>query len=331
MVDIALLAAILAAVRRGDTYRSLFNWTWVLVGVQLLTVWAGAVIWPDRAFLHTDGLIPVRINGVLPSLDQNEVGEYGAVLAIVALSRLLGPRRGQGRIFHWLLFGFGLVTLAASQTRAAIAGFLLGSVLVLFFSKRFRVIAFLGLAVVLIFAATNASDLGRKLWERGEDPEAVQGMSGRLAVWESGWTKVSERPLTGYGAYAGGRFVVDELPGLPSGANVLNFYLETVLGTGVCGLALLAVALLGTWGILVREWGSASVRGSDRQLVVEAIGVLALMTLRSFFGTQLMWHPSLNFLLILGYAEFLRRREKRESVSWHIRFPLPRNEQEATN
>jgi O-antigen ligase len=322
LVDISLLAAILATVRCADTYRSLFNWTWVLLGVQLLIVWTEAVIWPSLAFLQSNGLIPLRLNGVLPSLDQNEVGEYGAVLGIVALSRLLQPRRSRGRVFYCLLFGFALVTMVMSQTRAVYIGFLFGCVLVLILCKRFALIAFLAFTIMMTVALTNAPNLAKKVWQRDEDAQNVQMIGGRLSPWESGLAKFLEKPLTGYGAYVGGRFVVLQMPGQLPGSSILNFYLETILGTGVCGLGLFVVAMLGTWWILVFELRKGSAGGLDCQLTIEAVGVLALTTVRSFFGTQLMWHPALNFLLILGYAEFLRRHRTYKTSTMPVSAPF---------
>jgi hypothetical protein len=43
---------------------------------------------------------------------------------------------------------------------------------------------------------------------------------------------------------------------------------------------------------------------------VECLGVMALLTLHSFFNDELAWHPPLMFLALLGYAEFLRRKLK---------------------
>jgi O-antigen ligase len=313
-VDIALLAAILATVRSAEEYKTLFDWMWVLLAGLLGSVWMGALLWPDKAFPATGELIRVRIAGVLPALDQNDVGEAAAVLAIVALTRLQRPERRQGRVFYWLLFACALFTLILSQTRAAIIGFLLGSAIVLILSKRFGLVAVLGFAALVTVAVTNAPDLLLRFWQRGENAEIVQGFSGRLAVWQFGWTKFLERPLIGYGAYAGGRFGGLKTGGVELWSSVLSSYVETMLGTGLCGLTLLIAAVLGTWWALVRVFVSSSLRRSDRDLVIEALGVLALMTTRSFFAPQLIWHPAQTFLLVLGYAEFMRRARRSENA-----------------
>ena len=93
LVDIALLGAIIATVRSVETYKTLFDWTWVLQAGLLGTVWAGALLWPSKAFVVEGNLIHVRLSGVLPALDQNDVGLGAAFLAIVALTRLQFPSR----------------------------------------------------------------------------------------------------------------------------------------------------------------------------------------------------------------------------------------------
>ena len=56
-----------------------------------------------------------------------------------------------------------------------------------------------------------------------------------------------------------------------------------------------------------------------QRLQVEAIGILAVLSVRSMFTVELIWHPPLNFLLVLGFAEYLRRayREKVYEVSYN--------------
>ncbi len=313
LVGVALLGAILAAVPSTDRYKRLFDWTWVLLGGLLMTVWAGAMAWPEEAWIRGGELLQVRIAGVLPALDQNSVGEYAAFLAIVALTRLQFLTRGRGQAFYWLLLIFGLVTLVLSQTRVAIVGFLLGALLVLFLSKRRGVIVFLVLMAILLFSLSNSAEVLRTLWQRGDSPAGLATLSGRLPVWELAWKKFSERPVTGYGAYAGGRFVVGPLVGT-GWTSTLNTYVEILLGTSIWALIPLLAALAGAWYVLVQAVRSTSpLQPSERQLSIEALGVLAILTARSFFSDPLIWHPALVFLLVVGYAEFLRRQRRQRT------------------
>jgi len=48
----------------------------------------------------------------------------------------------------------------------------------------------------------------------------------------------------------------------------------------------------------------------ERQLTLEAIAILALLSVRSVLMTILGAHPPLHVLVVLGWAEFLRRRAR---------------------
>ncbi len=311
LVDVALIAAILATVRSAQTYKTLFDWTWMLLGGLLIAVWAGAVVWPEEAWLPTNGLLRVRLAGVLPLLDQNSVGEFAAYLAIVALTRLHFSNCFGERTFYRLIFAFGLITLFFSQTRVAIAGFVVAALLVLFLCKRARLSSLFVLLPILVLTAavllltTNVGDFLWAFWTRGETPEMLQSLSGRLTTWEFGWKMFQEQPLTGYGAYAGGRFVVVQDP---TGAGVLNSYVEVIVGTSIWGLCPLLLALAGSWWFLIKSLADFSYPCLKRQLAVEAVGVLTIVTARSFFTDLLIWHPAMAFLATMGYAEFLRRQ-----------------------
>ncbi len=310
LVDVALLAAILVAVPSAETYKSLFDWTWVLLGAHLIMVWVGTIVWPEEAFGPQSGLIPWRIRGAVPPLDQNAVGEYAAILALVALSRIRTGIRGWGSVaFYWMLLLGSLATLFFSQTRVTIVGFVLGFALVFFFSRGRVALGFIIVAVLLILSSHSVYDFMWTLYQRGATEETLLSVSGRREFWGLGWQMFLQRPLTGYGAYAGGRFAVAaKLDPLQS--TVYNTYLEVITGTSIWGLMPVLFALFGTWWLLIRYLRNSSSRPLERQLALEGLGVLAVLTVRSFFTSHLIWHPSLQFLVVLGYAEFLRRRQK---------------------
>jgi O-antigen ligase len=309
LVTVALLAAIVATVRSIEGYKTLFDWTWVLLAGLLGTVWLGAVLWPDKAFIPTDTFLRIRLNGVLPAVDQTLVGEDAAILAIVALCRLQFQRYRGRKVFYWAVLGCALITLLISQTRAAIGAFFLGATLVLLLSRRFKVMAVLGLAIALLCAIPSLRDSASTFWARGQSAETISAYDGRLPVWQFALNKILERPIIGYGAYAGSRFVVvagaqDDT----TGSSTLNDYVELLIGTGICGLIPIVSALVGAWWYLVRALGENHSSALGYQLNLEALGILAASTLHSFFDVNMIWHPALVFLLIVGYAEFLRRR-----------------------
>lgn len=323
LLDIALLAAILATLRSIESYRHFFNWTWALYGLILVPVWLGTALWPQRALYPSGfkiGILGIRLTGVVPNLSSNDVGTFAAILALIALCRLL-PIAGEKRDRAWyiLLFLASVVTMVASQTRSAIAGFLFGVLLLLFFSRRLGISAFLSFIVAPLLALSSLGGLMWTFLERGQNTQQLENLSSRVQWWSFAWEKFLQRPLLGFGAYAAGRFAVLAKHGLNMTSTMHSDYLEMLVGTGAWGLIPFFVALIGAWWFLSRYLRCAKVRTAEHQLAYEAIVVLGLLTLRSTVQTMLTWHPPLDYFVILGYAEFLRRRRLRPvPVSIHI-------------
>jgi O-antigen ligase len=310
LVDIALLASILATFASVEGCKTVFDWTWTLDGLLLISVWLGAWLWPAEAFQPSRGLISVQLYGILPQIDANGVGHLSAILSIVALSRLLlRPAGRTGRTFYGVLFTLGLVTMAVTQTRSAILGFLFGLVLILYFSRRMGSIALLSATVILLFSLTSVGALAEDYVRRGQSPELVQSLSGRTDWWESGWQELAKNPWMGMGAYTA-RFTVLRKMRILDASTVHNTYLETILGVGIVGLIPLIAVFLWTWRLLIRELRDRFGSPVRRQLAIEALAVFAVITCRSFFSVPLITHPDLDSLAVLGYAGLLQRSWK---------------------
>lgn len=310
LVDVALIAAVVVCVRTVKEFESMFDFTWLVLSLFITSVWLGVVLWPGSAILH-GGLLGVQLQGVLPKMETNGVGDLGAIVGIVALTRLLFLT--ESRRFYLVVLLISVVTLVLSQSRSPLTGFLVGSVLVLFVSRRIGVIALLLLLIPALLSLTSFGDLFWEFFRRGQSPKYFESLSGRTTGWEIGWALFKERPFAGYGAYAGTRFVQVGVTA-SSGSSALNTWLEVLLGLGLIGITPLLLAFSGVWAVLLRH--SASLRPGTliQRLVVEAIGVLAIISVRTIFTVELVWHPPLTFLLILGYAELLRRAYK-EKIS----------------
>ena len=339
LLDIAVLGAILATVKSIRAYQSLFNWTWTLYGMLMLSTWLGVLLWPQEALYPSGkdvgvGVLGIRLQGVMPAVSSNDVGTFAGILALIALCRLL-PIAGKksGRAWYILLLAAGVGTMVVAQTRSAIAGCLFAMFLLLLFSKR------LGLSALLTFVVGPllvVSSLGGLIWtflERGQSTQQLETLSSRVSWWSFAWQTFTERPLTGYGAYAAGRFAVMAKLGMGETSTMHSDYLEMIVGTGIWGILLFLVALLGTWWFLTKYLRHSTAMGVEQQLAYEAIVVLGLLTFRSIFMTMLTWHPPLHYLAILGYAEFLRRsRIRAVPASTHvIREPVPQLEVVASN
>ncbi len=295
-----------------DRYKALLDWTWALHAALLGTVWLGIMARPDKAILHGIGTLDIAIIGLIPAIGWNTVGEISAVLGIVCVARIVLRPAGLSKgALHVTGLTVALVTLVLSASRSSIAGFLTGTVVMLLVAKRFGSLLLVICGSLIVGLRTPAGEKAVNYLLRGQTTETFYSLSGRVQLWEYGMERLAESPVGGFGAYAGGRFVT--VANFSAGArelssNVLNTFLEVLLGTSIWGLIPLLIALGGTWWMLARH-GWTAPRGSTSQaLAIEALGVLGVITVRSFLAVKLVWHPALLFLAVLGCAEVLRRR-----------------------
>ena len=136
--------------------------------------------------------------------------------------------------------------------------------------------------------------------------------TGRFIWWKVAWQQLIQHPLTGLGAFAGGKFGVLAKLNLWDATYLHSDWLEIAMGTSFWGLTVFLVAVLGTWWFLFKCIRTFSFSFFERQLAIEAIGIIALLSVHSFFNNELSFHPALMFLVVLGYAELLRRKAKRQ-------------------
>ncbi|HEY3975347.1 MAG TPA: O-antigen ligase family protein [Candidatus Sulfotelmatobacter sp.] len=315
LADVSLLAAIVASAEGFFTYKNLLDWTLTFYGLSLLGVWSNLPIWPTEAM---DG---GRLTGVIPVEASNSVGTSGAVLAIIALCRLL-PVFGEikNRAWYVLLLIFGVVSMALSKTRNAEAAFIFAVVLIVVLSKRLRKIAAWGsLAVAPLITVAillndkllgYAWDMVLSVAERDQSDAAIGSLSGRTAWWAYGIEQLMHHPFTGLGAYAAGRFAVLGKLGVGSAAMMHSDWIEVLIGTSFWGIIPFAGALIAAWWYLYRCIRSDVFSPDQRQLALEMFALLGMLTMHSFFNDELSWHCPLLYFAILGYAEFVRQSQK---------------------
>ncbi len=297
-----------------ENYKTLLDFNWTLYAALLGTVWMGVLLWPEAAIFRGIGTLGIALNGVIPAIGWNTVGEISAVLAVVCLARVGFRPNGCSRGALYLTgLVAALATLILSASRSSIAGFLLGAAAMLIAAKRLGSLAVLTLGVLTIGFQTQLGDTAVNYLLRGQTPDAFYSLSGRVQLWEYGIERLAESPLGGFGAYAGGRFVAvanynDASRELAS--NVLNTFLEVLLGTSFWGLIPLLAAFGGAWWLLMRHGWTVTAGSPSRALAMETLGVLGVITVRSVFTVKFVWHPALLFLAVVGYAEVLRRSER---------------------
>ena len=305
-IDVILIAAILTSARSINDYKVLFDWTWFLIGLLAASAWIGILIWPDLAVRQDIGVLGRQLAGAMPAMETNKVGELGAILGIVALNRFLFMK---DRRFYFVIFMFALATMIFAQSRSPITGFLVALPMMLFAARRIGPIALTLMLTFFLLSLTGATDIFWEYFLRGQSREEFSSLSGRTYGWVLGWELFKINPLMGFGAYAGGRFaVLTELNMNMSAdgwSSILNTWLEILIGVGLMGGVFVIAAFLKTWMNIIKGIISSEAGSTYHCLAVEAIGVLALISVRSMFTTNIFWHPPLVFLLILGYGEFL--------------------------
>ncbi len=307
LLDIATVAAVLATVQSAGEIRKVCNWVWVLYGADILVAWLGAAIWPADCLDELG-----RLSSVWPVISSNSLGSSSALVALVALARLVSRKQGKpeksGRAWYMLLLAAGLITLIASQTRNSMAGFLFGALLIFIYERKIwvPVVGLLGAVPVMMFTS-----LGPKVvtfLSRDQSESQIAHMSARVDWWTFAWEQFIHRPFTGYGAFAAGKFAVLGKLGIEA-SQIHSDWMEVLTGSSFWGLLPFAAAVAGTWWIIGRSYSDQSLTADERQWLPEIAGVFGAITVRSFFNVEMCWHAPFLFLTIITYAEFLRRKQ----------------------
>jgi O-antigen ligase len=311
LVDVSLLATILVTVRSTEDYASLMNWTWTVLSCELLWTLVQGAIWRDDAWDELG-----RLRSVVPLGSPNSMASVAAVVAIVALCRVLpfDHHRRALKAFYIAILGLSLGCLFVSKTRNSLAGFLFAVCLLFFFSKRVRMGTALAVLAVVLIAATSIRGPVYDYITRGQSEQSMESLTGRMDWWTFAWQQFSQHPVTGLGAYAGGKFAVLSKMGWEEASSLHSDYIETIVGTGIGGLVPLLAALIGSWWFLVRFVRSVDLTTMERQLAYECVGVLGVITVHSFFNVEMTWQAPIPYLLVVGYAEFLRRKYQKPVV-----------------
>lgn len=303
MMDVAVIAAFLCVVSSSKEYKTMLDWTWTIFTVELFWCVLQVGIWPSEAL--DDG----RLRGVLPLTGFNAVGAYGAVIATVALCRLLAitPEAFE-RSWYASLFLFGIALTVMSQTRNAMAGLAAAIVVILLVSKRASGVMLIGLVAAGVLY-TALGEVLSKFIHRGQSEDAFNTMSGRLVWWHYAWIFFKEKPFSGVGAYAGGKFAVLKALNI-NASSTHSDYIELLVGTGVFGTLLFSIAVLWTLFALFNLWRSQTITRQERQISMECFCVMLVLFIHSFFNVELTWHAPMFFLVCMGWAEYMRRRRK---------------------
>jgi len=303
-LDVVACAFLIESTNAPADLLNVLNWTFVLYALETANAWVGAVISPATAWDDMG-----RLYGFYPMVGANGIGTTGAVLTLVGISRLLWrDRRGSSRAWYWALIVYGVASMVASRTRHSFASFAVGLLVVLILAKRKWIGLVLVGATTPLLVFTPIGSIVVEYMRRGQSDEDIRGLTSRVDFWQYAWQQLAQHPLTGLGAYAGGRFGVLEKLGHVDAAALHSDWAEIMTGTSFWGVLAMLLAVVGTGWFLYKGTSSRRLSPLERDLSVECSGVMATLTLHSFFNNEFTWHSPLYFLALLGYAELVRRK-----------------------
>ena len=219
---------------------------WFMV-VHMATVWLGVVMFPSDA-IRPASPIPFRIEGVMPAMASDRLGEYGVLIffwCFAARNGTFGDRVVSSRRLALLLMGFGLACLLAAQYRTGYIAIVAGMLLVLALRGRQVLAALIALFgyLTLTYGAILLAPLFSFLL-RGQSVELASKLSGRTNLWAAAIDIWKTSPFIGGGLETASRFqVLDSLDRGFTGS-VHGTWIEALVGTGVVGITLLGVTLL---------------------------------------------------------------------------------------
>jgi O-antigen ligase len=225
---------------------------WFTVGL-LLSVWMGFILAPEEAqsVIHNSNPpLEWQIHGIWPSISSNGVGSLGVLLAFWSLARLrtlVSPTTIQRRLAY-ALAGLGVASLVFAQYRTGYVAFVVGLFVCLLFWRRW-VLATVVVMVVLGAIAMGPSSLVEEAEPyalRGQTTEQASDLSSRVDFWSASIPVWEQSPLIGRGLLTGTRFEVLARLGAEYTSAIHSTWVEALVGTGLIGLALLALSFLVT-------------------------------------------------------------------------------------
>ena len=301
--------------------KSIFDWNWFLIFMSLVVVYVGIPIWPSIALQQVPGVLSSRLQGALPAIAANGVGQLAAILAAVALTRVL--LKPGSRTLYVPLLGFSLVTMLLAQSRSPILAFFLAAVVIMVASRRFGLLLFSGVLGAGVLLSVYGQDVYAYL-DRGQSTESLTTLTGRTTFWQTSLQAMPGRWLTGYGANAGGRYILDSM-GDSSISTVHSTYVETLVDTGAIGVLLLAAGLLVTWFWLIKLRPYVVKDPISRMLWIESLGVMMVITVRSVFSVAFVWSSTvLTFGVLIVFVTVMRRHvDRRRYAGTAVAQPLP--------
>jgi O-antigen ligase len=223
----------------------------------------------------------------------NGVGRFAAILALIALSRLRGPELVKRAGWSGLL-ALSVLGLALSESRTAILGFIVGSLVIVIANRKFSwLVAVVPGVFYFLYKAWF-------VWRFKGNFENAFFLTGRETTWRKALSLSFQSPFVGHGFHA------DRL--MLEGEHVHMAYLHSLIQSGIVGAILFAGAVVGLWIMVVRNrvmQRTALVHGVPNLLLTESLALLGFLTARSFFESTAAFY-GVDLLLLIPAMAYLQ-------------------------
>jgi O-antigen ligase len=323
---VAAIAVVVGAYRtaaQSALYRLealLYWWLVVLLG----TVWVGVATFPSVTVQRIDSPIPYQIQGVYPGVTSNTLGALAVILIFWSLGRCLLPKseRGPRLGVAGAIAAFGLITLLAAQYRTGYAALLLGIAFLVFLRSRKATLA--GGVIAVVVGAIYGSQIVAKVTPvllRGAPTQRVTQLNGRVDWWKLALPIWHQSPIIGGGLRTASRLLVLGQSGFGEVSTVHSTWVEALVGTGVLGVAALALFLL----ISMRRAFLIALRPQGR---IVPFLILMSLAVRGFTGDTFEsggLYCLITLVFVMGLRDnlFGRRRVVADKVTPVLSEPVP--------
>jgi O-antigen ligase len=215
--------------------------------VHAATAWLGVVVFPSEA-LRAASPFPFRIEGVMPALASDRLGEYGCVLFFWAYASRNGLLRDRVVASNRIAFGlecFGIASLLAAQYRTGYIAVGVGVLVLLALRGRAVLASAIALCgfIVVRFGQTLFAPLFAFVL-RGQGANVASSLSGRTNLWAAAIPIWKQSPIIGGGIETASRFLVLDSLGRGYTGSVHGSWIEALVGTGLVGITLLAATVV---------------------------------------------------------------------------------------
>ena len=232
--EIAAVPIVAAVLARTFTLAECLNIVKWLVYATAATVGASVLFFSNEAVVPMHGIMPFRIQGVLPNLAANSVGTLGLVLVAIGA--------GAKKVDRWAVF-LGVSLIVLTQYRTGLLG--LTAMIVTYAIVRWKFTAavlFAGMAYPIYWLTTQP--IVGQLWGRGEADAQTAALGGRTVLWTAAIRAADRSPLIGTGLTSGSRNeVLNQINGGVI-STVHSTWVEAYIGTGLIGVSVIAIIFL---------------------------------------------------------------------------------------